>query len=126
MSAREWLERRMVGVALTASERAQRSKALAKEIGAARVAEVAERERAKKARAKIQETRARIDALAEVVASGEEPREMSVRCVADSVRGVLEVYHPDSGELLGSAPLEAAQLALDGSETPVRSEASDG
>lgn len=122
MSSREWIEKRIVQVALSPAELRSRSKAMGKQVRDVAALEADERERAKAARAAISQAKAKITALAAVVESGEEPRELSVRCVADPVRGVLELYRPDTGELMGTAPLEASQLALDGSEHPIGGE----
>lgn len=108
-----------MAVKLTGPEAKARSRDLAKAVREVGELEAAERTRAKAAREVIAKARQRVAALGAVVESGEEPRLIRVRCVADAVRGVLEVYDPDTGELLGSSPLEAAQLALDGSEHPV-------
>lgn len=116
---REWTERRVVPVALTPAEARARARSLGALLREVAALEAAEKERAKAARSVIAKERAKLAALGAVVESGEEPREIAARCVADALRGVLEVYHPDTGELLGTSPLEAAQLALDGSEHPV-------
>jgi hypothetical protein len=104
---------RLLPVALSADERAQRSLRLAERLSRRRDVQHEKRTAVEIAGRELRDLELEIDALTEIVASGHEIRE--VRCTErrDLDRRVLEVVRLDTDDIVDSRPLVEAELQVE-------------